>query len=254
MIDRFVWITDVHSTSVYGGGGTLNEAISFINGLQPSFVIDSGDLSNNGTVAELAHYVTNVKDALLVDLYTVPGNHDYYTSAGPANYNGAGLTDHFVVDHGNWRFVGVTATTAIPYDAFFEILQSELDYIDAAIATAGGRSIVIVSHAQPAIITTVPGGFADMVDWCNSRGLTRWWAGHDHSGCLEHTERGVQIIRGGSLYWNGTIQQANNYGGMMICNVFDARIEIDYRSARTPWQSWGAGDYPAYTPITVLAD
>lgn len=244
MSERFVWITDVHSTSAIYTGSALADAVGYINGLGPLLVMDTGDMTD---AAIFTTYVATVKNGLHDTLYTIPGNHE--EGSGPyTNYDAAGLLRHFAVDVGNFRLIGLTTMDA--GGGYGSVAQSEIDYLDVQLATLGDQTPIVVTHYPADVVTTVP-GFVDLVDLCVDRGVRHCWGGHDHAGCVERTDRGVQIVRGGSLERNGVLGHYNDYGGLMVCDLYDDRIEIDYRSGRTPWQAWDVVDYPAYTPIVV---
>lgn len=236
----------MHSNIVYSYG-TLAQAAQYLENLNLDFLIDTGDITNNAAVQEFADYNTAMS-VITCPMYQIPGNHDDEGGGTFTNFDAAGLSRHFTIDAGKFRLIGITSTG----DPDASVSADEIAYADAAIAAAGGRSVILITH-HPFTNIAMVAGYADMENYLTTKGITRQWAGHIHLGCVEYLVSGIQMVCGGSLYRNGINPTYNDYGGIMICTVYSDRIEIDYRSGRSPFQSWTAADYPAYTKVTVTA-
>lgn len=74
---------------------------------KPDFLLVVGDLTENGTAAQLGK-MTDVLKALKLPYYTVIGNHDYAARTDRKPYEAAcpkSLNQHF--EHKGWQFVGL---------------------------------------------------------------------------------------------------------------------------------------------------
>lgn len=127
------------------GYGTFSEIINQINGINPAFVVDNGDLVYGGEPNRYRLFYETVSN-LQVPLYTTLGNHDirenglpiYTELFGPAYYSFDYLNNHFIfLDSSR----GWTEKTAIPAE--------EYRWLEADLQKAQGKRIFVVSHIPP---------------------------------------------------------------------------------------------------------
>ena len=95
---RIAVLSDVHVTPGNANDAALREAVSEINKGDFNLVLMNGDLSNEGTDAELKN-VKEILDGIRHPLYVLPGNHENNWSQS--------ATKTFVDLWGNDRFMAV---------------------------------------------------------------------------------------------------------------------------------------------------
>jgi 3',5'-cyclic-AMP phosphodiesterase len=127
------------------GYGTFSEIINQINGINPAFVVDNGDLVYGGEPNKFRLFYETVSK-LQVPLYTTLGNHDirenglptYIKLFGPPYYSFDYLNNHFVfLDSSR----GWTEKTAIP--------EEQYRWLEADLQKAQGKRIFVISHIPP---------------------------------------------------------------------------------------------------------
>lgn len=127
------------------GYGTFAQIISQVNGINPAFVVDNGDLVYGGEPNRYRLFYETVSK-LQVPLYTTLGNHDirengrkiYTELFGPPYYSFDYLNNHFIfLDSSR----GWTEKTAIP--------EEEYKWLEADLQKAQGKRIFVVSHIPP---------------------------------------------------------------------------------------------------------
>ncbi len=127
------------------GYGTFSQIINQVNGINPAFVIDNGDLVYGGEPNRYRLFYETVSK-LQVPLYTTLGNHDirengreiYTQLFGPPYYSFDYLNNHYVfLDSSR----GWTEKRAIP-DEEYQWLETDLQH-------AQGKRIFVISHIPP---------------------------------------------------------------------------------------------------------
>lgn len=102
----FAHLTDIHVAPGADSEDHLLQVVADINELKPDFVVVTGDLTNNGTNAEL-EAAKAVLDQLDVPYYAIPGNHEtnWSESAG-LKFNELWGNDRFLFSKNGYLFVG----------------------------------------------------------------------------------------------------------------------------------------------------
>jgi len=126
-------------------GQLLNE--TFIGVLQqiseltipPTFAIICGDLTESGTEEGFLAYnecISDWMDTTGIPLYSLPGNHDFYSANAFENY--AVYIDpnfDYYFDYGNSRFLAIN-NVAHPGELYYHINNTQLDSVNVWLSTA----------------------------------------------------------------------------------------------------------------------
>ena len=126
----FLHVTDTGQTA--GGEDVLQRLVQDRNGLslRPSFVIDTGNLTESGQASEYARVrqsVSALKDAGL-DFYAVPGNHDVrWCPEGKEAFAAAFGKLHQSFDRGGVHFILLDSTVLLEHWGHFD--KAELDWL-----------------------------------------------------------------------------------------------------------------------------
>ncbi len=144
------------------------------------FVLVAGDLSENGTAAQMTD-VRTMLGRLGAPWYAVPGNHDYLT--GPDVWTGVFGTEalNFGFEHRGWTFLGLDSTwggsvskVTLPAD--------RLDWIKAAVTgIPAARPIAAFTHfpLAPEVMHTLVNGTEVLAAFAG-RNLKNVFSGHYH--------------------------------------------------------------------------
>jgi len=127
------------------GYGTFSTIIDQVNGINPAFVIDNGDLVYGGEPNKYRLFYETVSK-LQVPLYTTLGNHDirengrpiYTQLFGPPYYSFDYLNNHFIfLDSSS----GWTEKRAIS--------EEQYQWLESDLQKAKGKRIFVISHIPP---------------------------------------------------------------------------------------------------------
>jgi len=112
---------------------------------KPEFCLVVGDLSDNGTPAELGA-MRDVLRSLHMEFHVVIGNHDYATETDRSAW-GPVYPDslNYTFEHRGWRFVGLDSTQGNLYQGT-RIQTPTLDWLD--------QSLPKLSPAAPTVVVT----------------------------------------------------------------------------------------------------
>lgn len=118
--------------------------------LQPAFIMDAGDFTNNGKNEEYELVISQVKAVNTPVLFT-PGNHEYrskqsHTSSIQIKRYGKvfGLYD-YAFDYCGWKFIGMDVV------ALDQMFEEQLSWLEEQIKNAGGK-VAIFFHYPPGSI------------------------------------------------------------------------------------------------------
>ena len=154
----FVQISDVH-ISPYDQNpkysyrnAYLKRAISICNEIiKPDFVIDTGDISDFGTVSEWEKYKKIMSD-LKLPHYVIPGNHDGY-KALLAQWPGHFQNSHFNFAGKGVRFIGINSvknSRTYPDNIRGTITDPEFDWLKKQLSEIKPETpVCIFSHHLP---------------------------------------------------------------------------------------------------------
>ena len=103
----FTLLTDIHVTPGNENEKQLIAAIDEINNNSSSFVIISGDLSNEGSDEQL-YNIKRIVDKLNKPLYIIPGNHENnWSQSATKTFNDIWGADKFVFETDSLVFIGL---------------------------------------------------------------------------------------------------------------------------------------------------
>ena len=216
-------IVQISDTHIVGHGentlgvapmaANLAACVVHINGLvpRPDVVLLSGDVTDTGLLAEVAHAAQILKN-LRCPLYIVPGNHDdsdalwsVFGGEECPSRTDAGID--YVIEDFTVRIIALDSKS--PDGAGGALSSAQLDWLDARLAEAPNRPTVIFMHHPPVkcgILETDVDGFigADRLGEIVSKhsNIERILCGHIH--LLVHTR------------WNGTIVSTAPSMGMQL--------------------------------------
>lgn len=156
-------MTDIHLSEASAAGGgeasakALERAVEHICSLdpQPDLVIVTGDIAENGGVAEYERFVTLMKP-IEIPVYLVPGNHDRRDAMQAAFRNSRCWPSqsfspspywNYVLDHHQLRFVGLD--TLVEGQAHGQLSQESLLWLDEVLAEASERQTLLFMHHPP---------------------------------------------------------------------------------------------------------
>lgn len=144
---RIAVLSDIHVTPGNPNEKMLRDAVAEINGGNFDLVIVSGDLSNEGSDAELSN-VKSILDGIKWPLFVLPGNHENNWSQS--------ATKTFIDLFGNDRFVTETDSLVIvgincgPFMKMGDghIKQEDLHWLKATLdeRTASGKRVLAFNH------------------------------------------------------------------------------------------------------------
>ncbi|MBO4379903.1 MAG: PQQ-binding-like beta-propeller repeat protein [Muribaculaceae bacterium] len=144
---RIIILADVHVTPGNENDTRLREAVEEINAMPADFVVMNGDLTNEGSDAELK-YVKSVLDEIRLPLFVLPGNHESTWSQS--------ATKTFIDLWGNDRFVTETDSLVIvgmncgPFMKMGDghIKQEDIYWLDRTLTRLAkdGKRVVSFNH------------------------------------------------------------------------------------------------------------
>ncbi len=144
---NFTLLTDVHVTPGNENEKQLINAIDEINQNNSSFVILSGDLSNEGSDEQLFN-VKKILNKLNKPIYVIPGNHENnWSQSACKTFNDIWGDDKFVFETDSLVFIGINCG---PFMKMGDghIKQEDLSWLDEQLSkrTASGKRVVSINH------------------------------------------------------------------------------------------------------------
>lgn len=144
---RIAVLSDVHVTPSNEAEARLRLAVEEINGGKFDAVVMNGDLTNEGSDAELAN-VKSILDGIKAPLFVLPGNHEnnWSQSAG-TTFTRLWGDDRFVADLDSLVMVGINCG---PYMKMGDghIKQEDLHWLDKTLAenASQGKRVLSFNH------------------------------------------------------------------------------------------------------------
>ena len=245
--NRFVWISDVHRSK----DPSFAYVPAHINTLNAECVVDTGDVTSIDWTNAFNTYKAEM-ETLTAPWYVTPGNHDQGANHDYAEYDAVIGMDHFAVTVGPVRLIGFKTTT-LP-DTSLIIEQDEVDFITAELAALDGLVPVAMTHNDIQSVLMEGGGNINTL--LAEGGFKAVLHGDLHQNCITKTVLGMLYVSGGSCNATITGDETNTDGGMMVCDVYDDRMEIIYTRARWGWDRFretnsGIANDVKYIPITI---
>lgn len=195
---RFGLLSDVHNQSNQTAEPTadLQRALEFFNNKESvAFTCICGDITQNGTAAELAIYQNNVATkSPNTPVYTCTGNHDC-TSSGLNESNWTTYTGHeknFVFTHQNDVFIFFSMTYWSLGESGTPYSDSDINWLEQQLQENVDKRVFIFTHL---FFPTRAGNLNDIYpagNWLGGNQLVRlqrlndtyrnaiWFSGHSH--------------------------------------------------------------------------
>ena len=140
-------LSDIHVTPGNANEGKLREAVAEINASDAEAVMLTGDLTNEGSDAQLQN-VKNIMDGICKPLYVIPGNHENnWSQSACKTFNDLWGDDRFVFEIGNLVVIGMNCG---PFMKMGDghIKQEDLLWLDKTLAerATAGKKVLSVNH------------------------------------------------------------------------------------------------------------
>ena len=151
---RLIQITDPHlgpltSESLLGlnTDESLKDVLQLIAAEQAAFnyLVCTGDIASEGQDAAYLRYIDIVSQYFTVPLAWIPGNHD--SAKIMARLNHRLLPEARLIDVDHWRVI--LLDSSVPDEVYGNLDEAELSYLDEALASSGGRHVMVMMHHQP---------------------------------------------------------------------------------------------------------
>lgn len=144
---HFAVLSDIHVTPGNENDRQLRVAVEEINAQPFDFVIVNGDLSNEGSDAELSN-VKSILDNIRHPLYVLPGNHENtWSQSATKTFVDLWGTDRFTIDADSLFIVGINCG---PFMKMGDghIKQEDLHWLRSTLeqATANGKKVLSFNH------------------------------------------------------------------------------------------------------------
>lgn len=234
-----MWLSDTHIGQLgrYGVGEPA-ATVAYINGLAPDFAIVTGDLVNDcSIIAQFTEYKSSIVDAINAPVYSLPGNHDG-SSGNHTNYISVLGPIHFTsFTMGTCRFIGIVPSEAI--DLHATMPQAELDYLEAELQEAEHTIPLVFSH-YPILATFNPlcnitTGAVELLALLSAYNVRCYFSGHTHTPAAIVMQDGTAHVNGDNFI---PAVDGMSDCSLMVCDVSSRRIDINYRRAASPWESF----------------
>jgi hypothetical protein len=161
----FIQITDVHIDSIPEHISLFQQDVAEINNINPTFVIDTGDLISRGDEVSIAQanewfeVYANVTSDLNMPLYTVVGNHELVGTNNPEvdpsepGYNKEMYRDyfgptHYSFDWGQYHCVILDSNLFEDGRRFYGVPDEQADWLQQDLAQRQDKPILVFYHEQ----------------------------------------------------------------------------------------------------------
>jgi len=207
-----------------------------IKTLGADFVIVTGDIGQNPFVENYELYAS-LMATLTMPVYNIPGNHDETLGAWN-NYQSVLGNVRFAFEFGPYKFIGIA--TREQADAHGAMPEEERDLLEAELLSAGELIPLVFGH-HPIVDSfgsqwNVTDGQAETLALFATYNVVAYLSGHTHMAMQSVTQAGTVHVNGDAL-----VPRINYPAGcgMMVCDVFADRIEIQYVRGTAPWDWLG---------------
>lgn len=144
---RFALLNDVHVTPGNITDSLLRVAVAEINTLNPDLVVINGDLTNEGSDAELLN-IKSILGGLTVPLYVLPGNHeDNWSQSATKTFVDLFGNDRFLFEKDSIVMVGINCG---PYMKMGDghVKQEDLHWLREVLerSASQGKQVISFNH------------------------------------------------------------------------------------------------------------
>lgn len=145
--ERFAILADTHLKPHTASDTALRRIVDEINLSKLDFVVLNGDLSNEGSNAEL-DYVKSIVDKIHHPLYVIPGNHENnWSQSASRHFVELWGADRFAADHENFFIVGLNCG---PYMKMGDghVKREDLLWLKGKLESAkkSGKKVISFNH------------------------------------------------------------------------------------------------------------
>jgi Icc protein len=151
---RLIQITDTHlgpltSESLLGlnTDESLEDVLQLITAEQPTFdyLVCTGDIASAGDEACYRRFIDTIRRYFPVPFAWIPGNHD--SAVMMSQLAIPNPPEGRLVDLGAW--VIILLDSAVPEQVYGNLEQTELDFLEQALADHADRHVMVMLHHQP---------------------------------------------------------------------------------------------------------
>jgi outer membrane protein assembly factor BamB len=177
---EFAWLTDIHVSPGNANEKALARIVDEINVSKPPFVIITGDLTNQGSNAELAA-VKRQFDRFTMPYYVIPGNHETtWSQSAVKEYYRLFGSDRFFFRKGNLLFIGYNSG---PYMKMGDghIKHEDLLWIDKTLAAERHPGDKVYSFAHYPFTEGDLGNWREIVSLLKKYRAVVSFCGHGHA-------------------------------------------------------------------------
>jgi outer membrane protein assembly factor BamB len=237
----FAFLTDLHVNPGTSSDSSLYLIVDEINQSNVNFTVVTGDLTNEGSDAELLA-VKKALDNLIKPCYVLPGNHEtnWAESAG-LTINKLWGNDRFLFDFQGYQFIGFNTG---PYMKMGDghVKQEDLQWINRQLLQKKPENKVLISFTHYPLAEGLD-DWVEVTDILKSFGCRLSFCGHGHQLALLNFN-GIPGIMGRSvLLRNSTIPGYNIvklrndsvliYSKVLSVHVGIPSIQLNYMKADT---------------------
>lgn len=247
----FIWLSDTHIGRPFTfAPGEPQGLINHVVGLNPAFIIVTGDLVENGTIEQFQAFKA-LWPSVHPPLYLMSGNHDEpLTNSDPpphqyGNYNQEIGQDRWAFSYGGYKFIGFTSKLKrdIPYKGFGWIDQVDTDYLQTELDSMNANEKALLFTHFP-LHSSYGGNIYNCTD-CGGIALRAilgqyqarivgYFSGHRHVNMVpSYTGEVVKEINGSCSSY--TLN--NTRGGWQYVQVENGQFTFTHKRSVSPYET-----------------
>ncbi len=242
---KFAVLSDIHVVPGNANEGKLREAVAEINSSDADVVILSGDLTNEGSDAQLRNVYQIVK-GITKPLYVIPGNHENnWSQSACKTFNDLWGSDRFVFQQGNLLVVGMNCG---PFMKMGDghIKQEDLLWLDATLKSRLKPGMRVLSIDHYPILDDLD-NYADYVAILQKYPVITHQCGHYHRW-RKYSTGGIDGVMVRALdMGNG------NYGYTLLNVTSDSVKVLDKEIGQSPVEKFAYKINLDFSPLNLPA-
>lgn len=177
---KFALLTDLHVTPGNANERALNRIVDEINASDIPFVIVTGDLTNQGSNAELAN-VKQILNRFRMPCYVIPGNHETtWSQSAVREYYRLFGADRFFFKRGNLLFVGYNTG---PYMKMGDghVKHEDVLWLDSILTKNAVKGTRLFAFAHYPLVEDDMGNAREVVSGLKKHDAVVSFCGHGHA-------------------------------------------------------------------------
>lgn len=229
----FVVVTDFHYRDKRCGAWAERVAAQ-IRAMRPrpAFVVLNGDLSDEGTTAQLGP-MREIFKPLPMPVHTLLGNHDVKPDGGRAEYERVFGTRHNLhFAHGGYRFLLLNSTesravfrTYIPADTIAYARKAAADI-------SASEPVVVITHYPLGTNWLRPRNADALLHTLRRHDLVAAYSGHWH-GWSDRVDGPAHLLTGRCCSWWRENHDGSELKGYMLCHARGGRVTQEFVAVPT---------------------